>query len=1638
MAICPNLSDPKVRKEFFELEGVVGEALAYYFWDVNNGNFLDKDSEGNRNQLFIDIYDSTNDRAKAIQLTALSFGDNYKKFAEDLRKERLKNNLPRLSELQTINLFIENTNNKSLEKLVNSTFKGITEVKAVQKELNASDKRDIKQERAYRKQMQPTVRQQAQAFVWFSENPISKHLNFTTATRIANSHSFAQWTEEGITLYRGSDYTDLYHEAWHEFSQSYLTQVERNIIYAELRSRVGTYNFRGVDIPYNQLTRKQAEEVLAEEFRQFMLTPQVNTAVPKTFLQKLFKRIADFFDYLFKGKTKQEAQSVIQEWFTQLQTGKITAKRNFENNEWSRLNLSKVFNEDFYTDARIHLTDEMNLAIKGGLREVEIAGNYADGLYKLTDDTVVRVTNLGDERYRITPVTNLEFDPIEGAELVSSLNYMFYEALNELGLKVSDLLTKDRNANKDAIYERMKEKLEAYFQERKQLYLADPNSVGNEFVNVFDVLNMWDDIKNWHNKFLSKELADYDDMVESAMIPEDENERGRDSKTFESKTAADVNPKELADPIIISMIKGLPEIDSDFQIDGVPQTKRGSEFMLPLSGNYNTNYNILLNALSGITVYDDMLKKVEELSKEFPQFNFLLKQLPKSIQEANTPQELQIIQTFKQSMSLPRIIPWGLRIKSKSVPGINGPTVVYDMELFELNTTGGAKVKEQLDNQFAIDPTRKYRKEDPVTGEAVLDTQAIIQDYGKFFDSYPRQLSVDGKTIYTFLKDVFNMDFTPYANTRKLTSRANQLKEFAIQTYSRVRLYENLTKNGKAEGIIRPLGKLTANFSEKQLKKLEELKINTSLNKTPDKFKIQNIRSTANNILSLYDDLKQFYGDQSYINIEGELQWGMHQWNELSYRINAINQAKTVTDLENNLQTRSLVTNGFFAHSQYMKKLFSENGKKRKRNQDGDNEELALLGWQGMSIQKQSDTKRGNKSVDLTPEDKLGYDFFSFLKVRLVENLRFGAKSSAYSIQFRGSVNEITMFPEAEFGEDYPEEFYNTMTGYLAYEMNQIRKAKKETDKKFVIFDGILSPELATQLKENAEQGKGFRDFSTRVREEIRNFFNQQTELHYNALKYSFLTNFQTLSPQRQDEEMVKAFKKLMPDSGLENVRAIKDKIKFYLANYFVHQTEVVHLFVGNPRNYQTKGKGYKELFKRLGFTSSPGRQFLVENEYFNKLQILGVTRQLEQVRTGAERPYNSEIRVAVAKDFGPHKNNEESILKYFEVQILRETEAIYGVKSKEYKQLTKKGSTTLKDLTKARYQDYANQKKEADAQAWGNLDFIRAYLQGLGGTRWTPQHEEAYQKEVEIYRLYKELKEAPKKGKTRLTSLEDLKDTTAGKEARLQELISSSNGGLFPSLKTGLYGAEQQNPDDTILGKFSLHALIPSVVIGAGLGSTDLADVMETMFDSGTDIITFGSGQKMSFPYEEYEIYGDNMKVNPIKDTMVGTYSMDGLREQQYIAPKFKGEATLSTQLIKLLFGDFFENGSFSNEYPKEFQGLVEGARQAFIDSIQHTVELEQLNLARAMGITLKEGKVTAVDKQKFYKWLQKEAEKQDVREDFFNFLQNEADKEDPLSLDSLSYRNVAERIFVSALNKKIIRPKLRGEAYIQTASTG
>ena len=72
---CPNKNLP----EWKELVEVVGENKAYYLWDQNKGNGLDKASNGNNSKLFSDLLNYYNgNREQAIKAKAIMFSKEFK------------------------------------------------------------------------------------------------------------------------------------------------------------------------------------------------------------------------------------------------------------------------------------------------------------------------------------------------------------------------------------------------------------------------------------------------------------------------------------------------------------------------------------------------------------------------------------------------------------------------------------------------------------------------------------------------------------------------------------------------------------------------------------------------------------------------------------------------------------------------------------------------------------------------------------------------------------------------------------------------------------------------------------------------------------------------------------------------------------------------------------------------------------------------------------------------------------------------------------------------------------------------------------------------------------------------------------------------------------------------------------------------------------------------------------------------------------------------------------------------------------------------------------------------------------------------------------------------------------------------
>jgi len=154
-----------------------------------------------------------------------------------------------------------------------------------------------------------TVKDVQKAKDWWNNSPLNKYITLDHAANLVNSDVFARFTLAGATLidssilgnisiYQKGSMVDVYHEAWHGFSQLYLTQKEKLKLYNDIRE----YTDKSGNTPYANKSFFEVEEMIAEDFRTYAKDPKTFKA--KVPVQKtLFQKILDFLYKLFGGKT---------------------------------------------------------------------------------------------------------------------------------------------------------------------------------------------------------------------------------------------------------------------------------------------------------------------------------------------------------------------------------------------------------------------------------------------------------------------------------------------------------------------------------------------------------------------------------------------------------------------------------------------------------------------------------------------------------------------------------------------------------------------------------------------------------------------------------------------------------------------------------------------------------------------------------------------------------------------------------------------------------------------------------------------------------------------------------------------------------------------------------------------------------------------------------------------------------------------------------------------------------------------------------------------------------------------------------------------------------------------------------------
>ena len=169
---------------------------------------------------------------------------------------------------------------------------------------------------------------------------LQKHIELQHAFNLVNSDVFARFVVTGATLanpdIKGKiqinkgigTLVDTYHEAWHGFTQLFLTRKEKYGLYDE----VINYKDASGKQPYKSMDYKAVDELLAEDFRTYMKSNYIKKGSPLR--NKLFRKIMNFIRSLF-GKKAINPTEVITDVMNVPAVRELFEKLNYSSNKKS-------------------------------------------------------------------------------------------------------------------------------------------------------------------------------------------------------------------------------------------------------------------------------------------------------------------------------------------------------------------------------------------------------------------------------------------------------------------------------------------------------------------------------------------------------------------------------------------------------------------------------------------------------------------------------------------------------------------------------------------------------------------------------------------------------------------------------------------------------------------------------------------------------------------------------------------------------------------------------------------------------------------------------------------------------------------------------------------------------------------------------------------------------------------------------------------------------------------------------------------------------------------------------------------------------------------------------------------------------
>jgi len=1008
-----------------------------------------------------------------------------------------------------------------------------------------------------------TKEQIEKAQKWYESSDINKLLGYKQAFNIVNSDAYATFSSAGITLFNGSNFTDLYHESWHAFSQLFLTVGDKTKLYNEVSKLSGSFtNHNGQQVKFKDASYLEIEEFLAEDFRSYMLSDGTKVFKGRTATNNIFKRILNFLKNFFKGTKAIDystinTQNSVKELYDKLRVGNLNEyNASVSNMMFGKLNKGKIIAP---SSANINLSKDETKQVMSMFDSM--MSEYLDLKNKMND-----TNKFTTQFFKSSAIRN-----------------------NAYANAYNSLLDKYNNKN----------------------YPEDATGRTQE---IFEqVLNNFKLIADHHlaNSIFGNNISSKESKKEKLAENIDEEVADKDLGV-ELLSKSNVDPSNYRTDIIDYLMSTLPFVDSEgnFRLDrfGVP--------MLADSFQVSTLLTNLLTDTRGIDAMYEVLDSYAKSTKPYSNIvNILLARLgnTKDINISTAATWFEFHKSFGLNSTPVSVT---LNRKHKNDDGI----VTHDL-IHKHNDAIVDKTVNNLDNAFkTADPSKHMIIKDPRYGN-ILDLEAIYDKYRKFSPQHGEHKVdfIEGTRIVGFLTDIgFDLSDIGYnSELAKELREATQGKgdsklnlNFLLR--SLVKSHENnLKKKEKAEKegtdyepkMYRSLSEIFSD-DNKHLKSIAKIiaknSPTVSVAMVPDASnnpvytnKTFSTQTVMINLLNSVEHVDQLNGKHQTVDTIEELHHlgPDYAWASASMTKRAMFDTSGKRRKDSSIESKELLGVSNTAESVH------ENGEKTNKLTQGDKliENMNYLLLKGASEQMRYGTKSTATAVVIRNVNDSNQDKYLYIDL---ENFK-EANLSIANEQFTAMV---IPFIDAEIARMI--EFNKKDSPY-----SNISNSSNfyENGKDFVLFDKILSDET----KETIKNYYNISDPSTEIvtlEQSMNSGVLDNSELAaIRDMIYNDLSLFMSKAVDLDMNDFNKMpyisdnlRQKIELRTGAKGHVAKNLAVKAFSYNYVLRNLDMLGLLYGDPAQFNM---AKEDFHKRIGAIASGGVQFsndVSTNEFVN------------------------------------------------------------------------------------------------------------------------------------------------------------------------------------------------------------------------------------------------------------------------------------------------------------------------------------------------------------------------------------------------------------------------------------------------------